>query len=69
MLVIILIVILIVIDSYIIIKGITIYLYYNDNNDENNAQNKDNKIYIHIYKKIESMWMIILNNNNYINNK
>ena len=69
MLVIILIVILIVIDSYIIIKGITIYLYYNDNNDENNAQNKDNKIYIQIYKKIESMWMIILNNNNYINNK
>ena len=69
MLVIILIVILIVIDWYIIIKGITIYLYYNDNNDENNAQNKDNKIYIHIYKKIESMWMIILNNNNYINNK
>ena len=38
----------------------------NDNNDENDAQNKDNKKYL---KKIESMWMIILNNNNYSNNK
>ena len=33
----------------------------NDNDDENNAQTRDNKKYI--YKKLESMWIIILNNN------
>ena len=57
----IMIVILIVINSYIIIKDND-----NDNDDENNAQNRDNKKYI--YKKLESMWMTILNNN-YVNNK
>ena len=39
----------------------------NDNNTKNNAQNRDNKKCI--YKKLESMCMIILNGNNYINNK
>ena len=56
------IVILIVINSYIIIKDND-----NDNDDENNAQNKDNTK--HIHKKVESMSMIFLNNNNYINNR
>ena len=56
-------VILIVIDLFIIIKDKD-----NDNDDENNAQNKDNEIYPNKYK-IESMWMIILNNNTYNNNK
>ena len=58
--VIIIIVILIVIDSYVITKD-----KYEDNDDENNIQNVDNNIYLHKYiYKIESMWMIIVNNNN-----
>ena len=58
----IIIVILIVINSYIIIKDND-----NDNDDEYNAQNKDNTK--HIHKKIESMSMIFINDNNYVNNK
>ena len=55
--------ILIIINSFIIIKD-----NGNDKEYEKNALNKDKK-YLKTYKKIESMWMITLSSNNYNNNK